>query len=74
VAIGGRSFPIENGQIKDSNTLSFEWTTAFPPEGNPVFRSAIGTIGNDEIKLDIKGKIVSTGAEFTETMTLKRSS
>ena len=73
VATGESSFPIENGKIIDSNTISLSWTTAFPPAGNPVSRSATGTLSGDELKLAIKGKIESTGQEFSESMTLKRS-
>ena len=73
VAIGGRSFPVEDGKVIDSSTISLSWTIAFPPEGNRVSRSATGTLSGDELKLAIKGKIESSGEEFSESMTLKRS-
>jgi hypothetical protein len=71
VTVGGTAFPVESGKV-DSKTIAFSWTTAFPPMGNPVRRSAKGTLDGEKITLAIEGLIESTQEKFTETLTLKR--
>ncbi|HEV2991418.1 MAG TPA: hypothetical protein VG759_23485 [Candidatus Angelobacter sp.] len=73
ITIGGKTFPLEDRKVSDSDTLSFNWTTRFPPEGRQVFRAATGKLSGDKMELKIKGKIVDSGQEFEESMTLKRS-
>jgi hypothetical protein len=73
VTVGGKSFTVDDGELIDSDTVSFAWTTAFPPMGNPVRRAAVAKLSGDEMLLAIKVKIESTGAESLESMTLKRS-
>ena len=73
VAIGGKTFPIQDGKVSGPETISFKWSTVFPPEGREVQRSAEGKVSGNEITLQIKGKIVDSGQEFEETMTLKRA-
>jgi hypothetical protein len=71
--IAGTVFPVEAGKIVDSKTLSFEWTTAFPPAGNPVRRTATAKLNGDNMKLEINVEILSTGAKSKETMTFMRA-
>src|SRR5437870_5340676 len=58
-AISGGVFQIEAGKVIDSKTISFSWTTAFPPQGNPIRRVATGKVTGAEIKLTIDGVIES---------------
>src|SRR5689334_9709576 len=60
VTVGGTAFPLESGKVVDAKTISFSWTTSFPPEGNPVRRSATGKVDGDQITLTIDGLIEST--------------
>jgi hypothetical protein len=71
VEVGGAKFDIESGKVA-KNTISFAWTTMFPPDGNPVTRTARGTIKGDQIDLAVDVLIESTRATSKETMVLKR--
>jgi hypothetical protein len=73
VTVAGRPFPVEDGKIINSKTISFAWTTAFPPEGRQVHFSGKGAVGKDEIKLPLTVEIVDTGQKSDDSITLKRA-
>jgi hypothetical protein len=72
VMVCGGSFPIEDGKVVDKNTVSFAWTTACPPEGRQIHRSATGKLNGDQLTLTNKGLIVDQNQPFDDSMTLKR--
>ena len=72
VEIGGGKFEIESGKVA-KNTISFAWTTDFPPGGNPVRRTAQGTVNDNQIDLAVEVLVESTRAKSKETIVLKRA-
>jgi hypothetical protein len=68
----GFKFAITEGKVTGSNTVSFKWSEAYPPEGRATDYSAGGKLTGDGLNLALT-RVSPNGDKDQLTMTLKRS-